>query len=648
MKKFIQLLKGNIYLVFIYRIFLLYILYTLTRLVFFIYNYGHFTDLNFAGILKALKGGLLFDTSALAYINILYTVLYFVPFRFRHHRYYQNALMVIFLVTNLAAHAINCADIPYYPFVLQRTTIDIIGEFSNEKNLVALFFKFIVDFWPVTLYWLVSSFLLVYFYRKVKVEKARMKSGLLYFVTGLAAFAIIAGLSVAAARGGFRHSTRPITMSNAGAYVKKPDQMAIVLNTPFTLMHSYEIRGYKRETYFTSEAELDKIYTPVHPPSANPQKKENVVIFIIESLNKEFVGSLVPDLNGGKYQGYTPFLDSLIRHSLTFRHSYANGRKSIDALSSVLTSIPRVEMPFVLTPYYRNKLNSLPSLLKEMGYKSAFFHGAPNGSMGFLAFTNLAGVDEYYGKTEYNNDKDFDGIWGIWDEPFMQYFANTLDTFSQPFVATLFSVSSHHPFILPEKYKNSFRKGDFPLETCVEYTDYSLRRFFENASRQPWFNNTLFIITADHVSLNQREEFKNDIGYFSIPIIFYKPGSDMVGLDTVTNAEQIDIMPTVLDYLGYNKPYVAFGKDLLKRQGPNYAFNYLNDSYRLFMDDYLLLFDGQKPKGFYHLDSYRTLGPDQKKLNSPREQEMETFLKAYIQQYVNRMIDNNLTVKPAQ
>jgi phosphoglycerol transferase MdoB-like AlkP superfamily enzyme len=434
-------------------------------------------------------------------------------------------------------------------------------------------------------------------------------------------------------------------MSNAGAYVKNTNEMAIVLNTPFTLIHSFEIRGYKRVNYFSSEEELNSVYSPVHKPSGTEARKENVVIFIVESMNKEFLGSLTGDLDGGKYKGYTPFLDSLVGISKTFLHSYANGRKSIDALSSVLTSIPRVEMPFVLTPYYNNNLNSLPGLLNEKGYKSAFFHGAPNGSMGFLAFTNLIGVEEYYGKTEYNNNKDFDGIWGIWDEDFMQFFAHTIDTFSKPFIATLFTVSSHHPFEIPRRYKGKFKKDNFVMSECVQYTDFAFRRFFETASKMPWFKNTLFIITADHVSLNQREEFKNDIGYFSVPVIFYKPGSNMVGLDKTTNAQQADIMPTVLNYLGYDKEYLAFGKDLFDPKSPNVAFNYLNDTYRLFMDDYLLIFDGKYSKGFFHVDTYRQLSADVSLANPKKKEEMERYLKAFIQQYKNRMIDNKLTVK---
>ncbi len=641
MKKIKEYLDGNIYVSLIYRILIVYLLYTLTRAAFLIYNYSLFSGLDFKEIFHIFTGGLVFDTSAIVYTNILFVILYLVPFKFRHHKTYQRILMYVFFITNGIALVANCADIPYYKFVLKRTTMDFIGQFKHEQNLWALTFKFLIDFWQITVFWILMMLLMVWLYLKVKVNPPKIKSNLLYTGVGLVMLAVFSGLSVAGARGGFRHSTRPITLSNAGQYVTDPNNMSIVLNTPFTLIQTIEAKPLQKEDYFTSD-ELEKIYSPLHTPNHDTVRKDNVVIFIIESFNKEFIGSLNKDLDNGHYEGYTPFIDSLIPHSLVFQHSYANGRKSIDAIPSVLTGIPSIKRPFILTTYFSDDLNSLPGLLKQKGYKSAFFHGAPNGSMGFLAFTNIIGVDEYYGKDEYNNNADFDGIWGIWDEEFMQYYANQLDTFKQPFVAALFSVSSHHPFKLPERYKDRFKGDDFPLQKCIRYTDYSLRRFFQTASKMPWFKNTLFVITADHVSLNQRPEYKNDVGYFSIPIIFYKPGSDLVGVDSVTNAQQIDIMPTILDYLGYDKDYIAFGKDLFHTRRPNFTINYLNGTYRLFLNNYLLISDGNKPLELYNVVNDRQVSANIMDQHPEQTATMMKFMKAFIQQYNNRLIENRM------
>src|SRR5690606_35786309 len=249
--------------------------------------------------------------------------------------------------------------------------------------------------------------------------------------------------------------------------------------------------------------ELEKIYPVIHHPKDSTEfKKLNVVVLILESFGKEHVGALNKDINNGTYKGYTPFLDSLIGESYTFNRSYANGRKSIDALPSVITGIPSVGEPFVLSIYSGNKTTSLAKLLGDEGYETAFFHGAPNGSMGFSAYTQLAGIKHYFGKDEYSNDKDFDGIWGIWDEPFMQFMADKLTEMPEPFFASFFSLSSHHPFKVPEKYQGVFPKGPLPLHEPVGYTDYALRQFFEKAKKAPWFENTLFVLCADHSSVS--------------------------------------------------------------------------------------------------------------------------------------------------
>ncbi len=635
--------KSNYYLVFIYRLLIIYLLYTFSRIVFLIYNHSHF-DIPPERLLTIFLGGLRFDTTAILYTNLLFIALSILPFQFRHNNIYQQITKYIFFITNSIALFANFADIPYFDFVLERSTIKIFTEFQHETNLLSLFGKFVIDYWPITISFIFSIWLMVYLYRRVEISQPWPTKKVWYYCVALIFMLVTVALTIGGIRGDFKHSTRPITMSNAGQYVKSPTEMAIVLNTPFCLIRSTEGTAYKRQTFF-DDAQLENIYTPIHIPDTTlPENKVNVVIIIVESLNKEFISKFYPYLDNGTYKGYSPFLDSLIDHSLTFKYSYANGRKSIEALPSVIASIPSIESPFVLSPYYSNKMTTIPLLLKSMGYKAALFHGAPNGSMGFQAFGQLAGFDEYYGKDEYNNDKDFDGTWAIWDEEFLQFMAQTIDTFSKPFVATVFTATSHHPFELPERYKNRFQSRDFPLQRCIEYTDYAIQRFFETASKMKWYQNTLFVITADHVSLNQRPEFQNPIGYFSVPIIFFQPGSQLKGIDTITIAQQIDILPTVVNYIGYKKPYVAFGQDLLKPNNQKFAINYLNGTYRLYKNEYMIEFDGTRLLSLFNIKTDPFLQNNLLNKLPDVQNEMETLIKAFIQQYKNRMIDNCLTI----
>jgi phosphoglycerol transferase MdoB-like AlkP superfamily enzyme len=638
-------LKGNIYLVIAFRIFIVFVLYGLCRLIFYYYNYSHFKEIDFHGLVTIFRGGFLFDASAIVYSNILYLLLFLLPFKFRYNRSFQKGLMILFFITNGITLAANLADTPYYEYVLQRTSMDTFSQFKNEENMGVLLPRFMLEYWYLILTWIFFMLVMIYLYRQVRIEGPKIKSGLWYYLSGTAMFLVGGVLMIGGARGGFKQFAQPIKMSNAWTYVRNPDDAALVLNTPFTLIHSLDSKEFERVKYFSNESELEKIFSPVHKSVQRPIRNDNIVILIIESLNREFIGSLNRDLEGGTYKGFTPFIDSLIPFSRVYMHSYANGRKSIDILPSLFCSLPRIGLPFVLnSSYYSNKLTSLPDLLKRMGYTNSFFHGAPNGSFGFQSFTNIIGMDKYFGMDEYNNDKDYDGSWGIWDEEYMQFFANTLNAFNPPFCATIFSISSHHPFNLPEKHKNSFEKTDFPLEQCVQYTDYSLRRFFKTASTMPWFQNTLFIITADHVSKNQRPEFMNEIGYFSVPIIFYHPDGHLTGIDSLTNAQQIDIMPTVLNYLGYNRDYIAFGKDLFNPESKNFAFNFLNDTYRLFLNDHLLIFNGRESHALYQVQNYRQLGKNIMLEQPSLRDSMENFTKAIVQQYINRMIEDRLSI----
>ena len=453
-------------------------------------------------------------------------------------------------------------------------------------------------------------------------------------------------LSVIGMRGSFVTMNRPITLGNAGKYIQRPLEMALVLNTPFTIIRTLDKQPLKEEHFF-SENQVEKIYTPVHKARSTEKFNPlNVVIIVMESFGKEYSGALNSSLENGNYQGYTPFLDSLMSKSHVFVNAFANGRKSIDALPSVVTSIPSLVQPYVTSKYATNQVKGLAGLLDKMGYETAFFHGAPNGSMGFDAIMKLAGYKQYYGMTEYGNNKDFDGLWGLWDEPFFQFFARKMNTFHQPFLTTIFSLSSHHPFKVPKKYKGTFDKGTLPIHAPVQYSDMALKKFFSAASKMPWFKHTLFAFTADHCNMAYHPFYKTITGNFSIPIFFYYPGGDknFQGIDS-TVINQIDIMPTILDFLKYPKDYFAFGHNAFDSTATHFAINYTNGTYQFIMGKYTLLFSNDQTRALYNYRKDSLLRDNQVNQIPEIQKTMETEIKAFIQQYNNRMISNRLTVK---
>jgi len=634
--------EANEYLVLVYRFLILMTFYSFCRILFYLFNPASFPKVTFASFLTIMKGGLMFDVSALLYLNAVYILLFLLPLRFKFEKGYQVFLKWLFIVTNSFGLAFNLIDMIYYRYILKRTTASVFDIAAYDAGNARLIGRFFYDFWFIPVILITMIILLSFLYSRYKPKSFRIKNSFIYFLSGLPVILLVAILSVIGMRGGWRHSTRPINMNNAGAFVDAPEEMALVQNTPFCIIRTWGKNAFVHKDYFSSEEELEKIYNPVIvPDSVGQTKKDNVVVIILESFSKAFIGALNPQYEDPRDRSYTPFLDSLIYESLIFTNAFANGRKSIDAIPSVTASIPALVLPYVISERSGNTINSLASLLSVQGYESAFFHGAPNGSMGFDAFTKIAGFQHYYGKNEYGKVEDFDGIWGIWDEPFMQYFANGMDKMKQPFFTTLFSVSSHHPYEVPGKYKGVFPDGRIPINKCIRYTDHALQKFFDTARKMPWFKNTLFVITADHSVDSDIKEYYTSVNRFAIPILFFKGDGTMKGVDDRI-AEQIDIMPTILSYLNYPHPYMAFGNDLFNPNSKRFAINYIEESYQFLTGDYALYMTADKLNAIYNRKNDPELRDNLLgKVDLPEEEKLQ---KAIIQQFNNRMAENRMVV----
>lgn len=634
---------------------LMLLVFTLCRLAFYLSNYNYFSDLNIGEILKIFYGGVKFDISALLYFNVLYILLALLPFKFRGSKIYNKILKWVYFIPNSIALFLNCADITYYPFSLRRTTCMIFREFGGDNNIAKIFATAMVDYWYITLFFVGVMVSLVYLYKGIYTNT--LSNNTKYYTSHTLTLCISIYFCIIGIRGGFGVTTRPISIGNATEYCRKPSQAALVLNTPFTMIHSLTKQPYPQVNYF-SEEEVKEIFDPVHlTPNCltatsgcarhssskldsaltctEVPHSTNVCVIILESFASEYTGG----------QGYTPFLDSLMAEGLSFRQSFANGKQSIDAMPSVLSSIPMMIEPFTTTAYASNDINSLATYLKPYGYRSAFFHGAPNGSIGIQAFINNAGFDEYYGLDEYPNKADFDGTWAIWDEEYLQYMTTCLDTIPQPFMSAVFTSTSHHPFLYPERYKGKFKTGPHPMYECIGYTDYALKRFFETAKTKDWYKNTLFVITADHTTIITNPEYLNSRGIYEIPIMFYHPSdSTLTGVSNVM-MQQIDILPSVLSYLGFKGDYFAFGKDIFNTtESENYVINYSPDGYQIYKDSLLLQFDGEKVISVFDMKNDRMLANNKIGEYSAQDS-MEMKLKAFIQQYMNRMRKNKICIE---
>lgn len=630
---------------FILNIALAYALYMVCRVVY-VWEFWDLYGAEFCSLStkSLIVGGLRFDTAAICYTNILYALLVFLPLpvKLKQHRGYHLAAKLVYVVVNAVMLTLNLIDTVYSRYSGRRTTWTFFTEFQAEDNLFSIFGLEVLHHWYLLLIGIAFILALVYGYRPMPRKADHCPTWMRHLSSTVATILALA-LGIVGIRGGVSTAIRPIAISNANQYVSQPDQAAIVLNTPFTLIRTCGKTTFADPGYFTPQ-QLDALYTPIHhPDSAQALVPDaNVVVLIVESFGSEYWGFY------NSYPGHTPFLDSLAARSLSFLHSYSNGRKSIDGMPSILSSIPMFVEPFFVTNYSLNHVGGIAASLARMGYTTAFFHGAENGSMGFQAFARTTGFQQYLGRTEYEADPafggsaDFDGTWAIWDEEFLQFYAQQMSRLPQPFCTALFTASSHHPFRVPKRYEKSLHQSGHPIYTCVRYTDQSLRRFFQTASQQPWFNNTIFVITADHTNHSEQPQYSTPLGAFSVPILIYDPSGRLPRGQMPIVAQQIDIMPTLLPLLGYDQPFLAFGKNLLATPAEQaWAVNYNNGLYQYRCADTLLQYDGQHLVGYYNLHSDPQCRDNQVQHQS--EPHCLDHFKAIIQSYMQRMITDSLT-----
>ena len=627
-------------------------LYIVARIEFLFENYNYFCAvLSPTRLCQLFYGGYIFDRSAITYTNALYIVMMLFPLWLKETPLYHKICKWVFVVVNSATLIINLCDSVYFPYTLRRTTTSVFSEFKNENNLGDVFWGELLEHWYLVLLAAGLIFLMWKLYVTPKVQTSKyvsVKQRVAYSGLQLLLLAAITPLGVGACRGGLGSGIRPITISNANEYVNRPTECALVLNTPFALIRTIGKSVFTVPEYFKSQEELESVFTPIHKPTPSfAFENKNVVVLIVESFGREYIGALNKELEGGNYKGYTPYVDKLIEQSATYKYSYCNGRKSIDGMPSVLCGIPMFIEPFVLSPQSMNTYTGLAGILGKEGYNTAFFHGANRGSMGFLAFAKKTGFKEYYGREDYaadprfGGDADFDGHWGIWDEPFLQYYCTKMNEMKQPFMTTVFTVSSHTPYVIPEKYKDVYPEEGLIMHKCIRYTDMAIGKFFESACKQPWFKNTIFVLTSDHTNLSDHAQYQTDIGGFCSPIVIYDPSGKIEPGMRDGIAQQIDILPTVLSILGYDKPFLSFGCDLMSTpMEETYAVNYLNGIYQYVKYGHVLQFDGKQTKAVYALDDL--LMKHNLKGKVKQQAKMEREVKAIIQQYMYRMVNDKL------
>ncbi len=610
------------YFLIIKRFGLLLFLYSICRFFFFLFNQKAFVGAEFTNVLLAFAYGLRFDLSIIFSSNLLFLLFNIFPFSFVDSKAGYKFSKGLYFFVNTPLLLMNMADVEYFKFTSKRTGYDVLGIIGDVKNQS---FQLVVHYWyvPLVLFFFIL-FLLKYYGRYESQSEVKIKK-----VYGWVLIPLVVAVSVVIVRGGFQY--KPLKPDHA--FVLSPNVLGnLVLNTPYNFFTTLSFQRVEEVAYFKTDEEVKELLKQNKSQLNIADAKTNVVIIILESFSREYMGM------GDTVPGYTHFLDSLEKQRLVFDHHFANGNRSIEAVPAILASVPSLmEESYITGVYQANEIHGLAELLTGKGYHTAFFHGGKNGTMGFDKFAFNAGFKEYYGLDEYPEEKDFDGNWGIYDEPYLHYFCQTLTDFRKPFMASVFTLSSHQPYSIPEKHKGVFPKGTLEIHESIGYADYALRKFFECASTKDWYKNTLFVITADHTQGLTSKKYLNSIGEYRVPLILFHPGKT-IKADTSQVTQHIDIMPTVLEYTGVvnNRP-ILFGRSALNASEGKALF-YTNKTYVYVKKDYFIEFD-QVGFSMYKAEDWNK----KEKINSEKEKQAqyEKELKAYIQYYNNGLNNNN-------
>lgn len=631
--------------VFVIRLGVMLILLAISRWLLFIFNVGNFPNLSVGEQFRLFFIGMRFDVWTLIIANLPFLIFYGIPFRFKYNKVYCKIIDILFVITNTLSITLNLIDVIYYRYIDKRMTSELFGFMQHtDDNQGGLVKQFAVDFWFMIVIFAVFLFAIIILTRKTRVKPAVIINKTYWYITRSLAFLVLVAASIIGLRGGLQN--KPISIITAANYTKTQN-IPLVLNTPFTIGRGNSGDVLKKIDFYDDE-ELEQLYSPIRNDLTINRfidkniQGYNVFIIILESHGQE----MVKFYNQNREETLTPFLDSLLANSLSF-NGMANGRQSIEAVTSILSGLPSLmSKDYVESRYAMNRLDGIGSILKKHGYSTAFFHGGNNGSMNFDASALSAGFDKYYGRNEYGNDNDYDGTWGISDMPFLQFTAHKVDEMKKPFAAGVFTLSSHHPFKLPKGYElpDGVYKTDF--EKTMRYTDDSMRHFFETMSEYSWFDSTIFIIVGDHVNPEHRfDNYLNGYGQYQIVTAFYAPNV-IKPLKTNIMAQQTDIGISILAALGYNDTIFSFGRNVFDSlQEPCFA-SYLNNIYQYSDGKHMLQSDGQNITSVFDIEEDPCLTKNLYNAGKAEDwNELNNKFRMRLQQYNNRMINNKLYIQ---
>lgn len=609
---------------FIKRLLPLLILYFLFRILFILLNNNLLHVYNIKDWIWILLGGIRFDISGALYTMSVLALSHLVWYRGLLKGWFHQILKFIYAFSNTLFFMLSLMDLFYFKFNLKRSGWDALVSLGNVSAELKI--QMLKEYWFLP----IVVILLYWFFGKLYDRYAPKEYVPQSWYKQLIGALIIIGLFLIGVRGGVQ--LRPLDENVAFQYAESKHVPA-VLNTPLVLLTSMTRPGLDPVNFFTDQR-CNELYPMVQQYKPKFENKRNIVLIIMEGCSQEWLQTFNP-----KAKSVLPFLDSLALKSSIWTNMYSNAKRSAEGITAILTSIPALmEAPFPLSIYQANQVEGIGKMAKNQGYATYFSHGAHKGSLGLEHLAKQAGFEKTHCMDDYPNKGDYDGTWGIWDEPYFHFFLRETSKLPEPFLATIFTLSSHHPYVLPPGIKSNPKLNE--VENTFSYLDFSIKSYFSEAQKQSWYQQSIFIILSDHSTPTADPIFGTAIGSYRIPLLVFDPQNPNPNVQKQL-AQQIDILPLMAKFVGYTKPILSFGKDpedLTKSWAYNFQsgnFRFITDSLWYISDNNMELkeiFDAKKdPK------MQKNIIEKQKKEKNAKALDI---MKAIRQQYNNRMRQN--------
>ncbi len=621
-----------------FALLLLFGLYQILRALFFFNNPDLSQNVPLEAIALAWLHGFRFDLSALAIINAIPFIIYCLPAPWRVETIRKSLFTLVFVGLNSAFIIVNIVDAEYFQFAARRATLNA---FAMKTDLINQFWQIAAYYWHYSLGLLATPMIVFAIAKRNFITSAPQSQR-----SNLGSLGLIILVIAALARGGWQ--AKPLIPAHA--FLMTPGPLAqLSLNSSFTLIKSFDRNTPDRLDYYPDWDSVKKAFKApsrlasaekpsVSKPEFTPLPPgTNVVVILLESFGLEYMG--IDDTG----TSYTPFLGELAKRGKFFKHHFASGRRSIDAIPSIFASIPAwMSEAFITSQFQTNQIEGLGHSLYKRGYSTKFYHGGKPGTMFIDVMAQRTGFTSYLDAASFTgSEDDYDGHWGVFDEPFLAFVTDDLTQTTSPFLAGIFTLSSHHPYTIPAAYNGRFPKGELEIHESIGYADHALKRFFEKAKKTDWYQNTLFVITADHTSKTNSPYFQSELGRFRVPLIFFHPQHELEVLDTSKIAQHTDIKPSIEHLLGFGSRASFFGQSLCSQED-NIALLYSGDTYKAVTNEFTI--DFRPP------DSWRMFARGDwqlsRELSDPRSLAASTvykrLIKAKVQAFQNGLLDDKL------